>query len=250
MGNLKTLLENRFKKTSPNKVESLARKRMEGELSPMPRKTTQHLLSSQEQDRLQKLLEHYSLEKQIKQQDVQYLCVLSAEIKQIHHQAVLLHGERIKKVRDLLKSYREGAFSSWLMLTYGNRQTPYNFLVYYELFSLLPDALKIEAEKMPRQAMYTLASRQGSQEKKEEIIRNYKGENKDELLRIIRKEFPLIASDCRQTSVSKQALAFLVKGTQLLSKCSTLSLEEKGTLEKLLKKLKKVKNNLFPDTKV
>ncbi|WP_201456436.1 pGP6-D family virulence protein [Chlamydia sp. 17-3921] len=250
MGNLKTLLENRFKKNTPNKIESLARKRMEGELSPFPGKFANRTLSPQEKIKLQKLLEHYSSKDQVEQQDFHNLCLLSAEIKQIHHQSVLLHGERIKKVRDLLKNYREGAFSFWLMLTYGNRQTPYNFLVYYELFSLLPDSLKIEAEKMPKQAIYTLASRQGSQDKKEQIIRNYKGETKDELLSIIRKEFPLTTTDCRQTSLSKQALTLLSKGTLLLGKCSTLSSEERGSLEKLIKKLEKVKNNFFPNTKV
>ncbi|EPP34764.1 hypothetical protein CP10139811_0683 [Chlamydia ibidis] len=247
MGNLKTLLESRFKKNTQDKMESLARKRMEGDLSPFAHNFSNLRLSKKEEEKFRNLLQHYTCEGEVSEEDLRSLCSLSAQIKQIHHQAVLLHGERIKKVRDLLKSYREGAFSSWLLLTYGNRQTPYNFLVYYELFSALPDPLKIEAEKMPRQAIYTLASRQGSQEKKEAIIRNYQGESKGELLNIIRKEFPLTSEDQRQTSPARQALALLTKGSQLLRKCPELSSEELISLEKLIKKLQKAKSNFFPN---
>ncbi|AAP05698.1 pGP6-D family virulence protein [Chlamydia caviae] len=250
MGNLKTLLESRFRKNTQDKMETLTRKRMEGELSPFLSRFSDIKLSPKEEEKFRQLLENYTFEDQISEEDLKNLCTLSAQIKQIHHQAVLLHGERIKKVRDLLKTYREGAFSAWLLITYGNRQTPYNFLVYYELFSTLPEPLKIEAEKMPRQAIYTLASRQGPQEKKEAIIRNYRGESKGELLDIIRKEFPLISTDRRQTCLAKQALAILSKGSQLLKKCSELSPEDYSSLEKLIKKLQKVKNNFFPNTKV
>ncbi|BAE80827.1 Chlamydial plasmid protein pGP6-D-related protein [Chlamydia felis Fe/C-56] len=250
MGNLKTLLENRFKKNTQDKMETLTRKRMEGELSPFLSRFSDVKLSLNEEEKFRQLLQHYTFDEQISEEDFKNLCHLSAQIKQIHHQAVLLHGERIKKVRDLLKTYREGAFSAWLLITYGNRQTPYNFLVYYELFSTLPEPLKIEAEKMPRQAIYTLASRQGPQEKKEAIIRNYRGESKGEILDIIRREFPLISTDRRQTCLAKQALAFLSKGSQLLKKCSELSPEDHAALEKLIKKLQKVKSNFIPNTKV
>ncbi|AFS28525.1 pGP6-D family virulence protein [Chlamydia psittaci] len=250
MGNLKTLLESRFKKNTQDKMETLTRKRMEGEHSPFLSRFSDVKLSPKEEEKFRQLLQHYTFDDQISEEDFKSLCNLSAQIKQIHHQAVLLHGERIKKVRDLLKTYREGAFSAWLLLTYGNRQTPYNFLVYYELFSTLPESLKIEAEKMPRQAIYTLASRQGPQEKKEAIIRNYRGESKGELLDIIRREFPLISTDRRQICLAKQALSMLSKGSELLKKCSELSPEDQAALEKLIKKLQKVKSNFIPNTKV
>ncbi len=44
---------------------------------------------------------------------------------------------------------------------------------------------------MPRQAVYSLASRDGDQEQKELIIQNYNGEPKQELLKLIRDTFPL-----------------------------------------------------------
>ncbi|ANH78604.1 pGP6-D family virulence protein [Candidatus Chlamydia sanziniae] len=247
MGNLKTLLEGRFKKNTQTKMEALTRKRMEGELSPFLARLSHNTLSPEEKEKIRVLLNHYNCQEYVEEHDLTHLCSLSAKVKQIHHQAVLLHGEHIKQARYLLKRYREGAFSAWMILAYGNRQTPYNFLVYYELFTLLPDSLKKEIEKMPKQAVYTLASRQGPQEKKEEIIRNYRGEGKGELLDKIRKEFPLLATDSRQTSPTKQALTMLSKGSQLLSKCSRLSLDEKTALEKLIKKLERVKSNLFSD---
>ncbi|AAF39668.1 Virulence plasmid protein pGP6-D-related protein [Chlamydia muridarum str. Nigg] len=250
MGNIKTLLENRFKKPTSDKMESLAKKRLEGELSPFLNGFTNPKLSSQEEAKFRQLLEEYSFSNEISKHDLQQLCHLSAQVKQIHHQAVLLHGERIKKVRELLTSYREGAFSAWLLLTYGNRQTPYNFLVYYELFSTLPDSLKLELEKLPRQAVYTLAAREGTQEKKEAIIRNYQGETKGELLEIIRKEFPLLPTDRRHTPLSQKAFTLLAKGTKLLRQCTDVSHEELIALEKLIKKLQKVTTNLLSNTKV
>lgn len=60
MGNIKTLLENRFKKPTPDKMESLAKKRLEGELSPFLNGFTNPKLSSQEEARFRQLLEEYS----------------------------------------------------------------------------------------------------------------------------------------------------------------------------------------------
>lgn len=236
MTNLKDLLENRFKKTS-NKMQSLVEKRAEGKLSAFSGIFQEKQLDASEKAKLEDLLKDYSLESQVNPQDLHVLCSLSSEIKQIHHQSILLHGERIKKARDLLKNYREGAFSLWLMLTYGNRQTPYNFLVYYELYTVLSPALRIEAEKMPRQALYSLASRHGALEKKEAIIRNYKGEKKADILAVIRKEFPLAESDSRKTSPVDQAISFFNKGFSLIKDRSLFSEHEKKQLLKLIKKL-------------
>lgn len=250
MSNLKTLLENRFKHTPQNKMEELARKRTQGELSPFLKGFSTPKLSPQEEEKIRALLATYASQEHNIEEDALHICHLSAQVKQIHHQSILLHGERIQKVRDILKTYHEGAFSAWLILTYGNRQTPYNFLMYYELFSKLPDSLRSIMETMPKQAVYTLASRQGDLNKKEHLIRHYQGENKAELLKQIRDAFPLLESDARRTSVAKQALSTLSKGISLLHQCENLSEEEVLFFEKLLKKLQKVKTKLFPKNKV
>lgn len=69
--------------------------------------------------------------------------------------------------------------------------------------------------------MYTLASREGLQEKKEEIIRNYQGETRGELLEIIRREFPLLPTDRRQSSLAQQAFSFLQKEQNYYSDVQT-----------------------------
>src|SRR3990167_2155551 len=132
-------------------------------------------LSLKESENLFALLNQYSEEGCSIETDLTQLSALTAEVKAINTQALLLHGERIKKAQILLKSYRDGAFSAWLIATYGNRQTPYNFLQYYELYTALPHILHSKLEEMPRQVIYALASRSGSLNVKEEIIKNYRG---------------------------------------------------------------------------
>ncbi len=138
-------------------------------------------------------------------------------MKAINNQAAILHGERIKRAQEILKKYRDGAFSSWLMETYGNRQTPYNFLQYYELYTSLSKSLQDKVEAMPRQAIYTLATRDCPQESKEELIKNYKGETKRQLLNLIRERFPLEDQDKRASSLSEQMIAQLHQLEKLMS---------------------------------
>ena len=52
-----------------------------------------------------------------------------------------------KERKTILKNYRDGAFSAWLIATYGNRQTPYNFLQYYELYITLPEHLHLQTRR-------------------------------------------------------------------------------------------------------
>jgi hypothetical protein len=149
-------------------------------------------------------------------EDLENLTKLSTEIKAITNQAVILHGERIKKAQTILKNYQDGAFSAWLMATYGNRQTPYNFLQYYEFYTSMPQGLRKKIDEMPRQAIYTLASREGENAQKEEIVKNYKGEPKREVLSIIRDLFPLDEEDKRQPNPSFQVLGLLKKVEKLM----------------------------------
>ncbi|KAK5583325.1 hypothetical protein RB653_004917, partial [Dictyostelium firmibasis] len=114
-----------------------------------------HPLSEKDQETLREILQEY----RPVEEDFLTLASVTSEIKAISNQAVILHGERIQKAQLILKHYRDGAFSRWLMSTYGNRQTPYNFLQYYEFYLQLPVPLQDKLEDIPRQAIYTLASR-------------------------------------------------------------------------------------------
>jgi len=144
-------------------------------------------------------------------QDFFELKKITSELKAINSQAIILHGERIKSAQILLKKYREGAFTSWLIQTYGNRQTPYNFLQYYEFYSSLTTTLREKMLDMPKQAVYTLASRQGDLNIKVSFVREYSGESKRRLLTKIRNAFPLSTKDKRKENLSDKVINTLSK---------------------------------------
>ncbi|MEI8301336.1 MAG: CT583 family protein, partial [Chlamydiota bacterium] len=99
-------------------------------------------LSIQDKFSLERILKTYFDEPRQLTQDLEELCKITSEVKAINNQAVLLHGERIKKAQQILKHYKIGAFSSWLIAVYGNRSTPYNFLQYYEFYISLSKAIQ------------------------------------------------------------------------------------------------------------
>jgi hypothetical protein len=163
-------------------------------------------LNDHEKDFLEAILNEYSDGNTNISEDLTSLISITSEVKAINNQAAILHGERIKKAHNLLTKYKEGAFTSWIIAAYGNRQTPYNFMQYYEFYQAMPKQLRLQIESMPRQAIYTLASREGTIEKKKKIVENYKGETKAEILNIIRETFPLSLDDKRRPSAGETAI--------------------------------------------
>jgi hypothetical protein len=163
-------------------------------------------LNEHEKDFLEAILNEYSDGNTNINEDLTSLISITSEVKAINNQAAILHGERIKKAHTLLTKYKEGAFTSWIIAAYGNRQTPYNFMQYYEFYQAMPKQLRLQIESMPRQAIYTLASREGTIEKKKKIVENYKGETKAEILNIIRETFPLSLDDKRRPSAGETAI--------------------------------------------
>lgn len=211
MTKVNSLLTERLKSAKErfSKMTHLVEMSSKGELSSFSGVFQTSALTEREQETLQGLLDQYKNEDQETQADLLILSSLTAEVKAINNQAILLHGERIQRAQEILKNYREGAFSAWLIATYGNRQTPYNFLQYYELHRTLPQWLHAKMDEMPRQAVYSLASRVGEYERKEDIIKNYKGEPKEELLHLIREQFPLSTTDRRAQDLNSVMIALL-----------------------------------------
>ncbi len=214
MGKFNALLNLRLKQKNEKKpkMTALAEQSSKGNLSSFSGVFRVVSLNDDEKNILSNILKdhHYNDEVNL-DADLEDLSKITSEVKAITNQAIILHGERIKKAQNILKKYADGAFSSWLLATYGNRQTPYNFLQYYEFYLSLPHNLQQKMDKMPRQAVYTLASRCGDTEKKKEIVENYSGEPKSELLTIIRKIFPLDLKDKRSANIANQAITSLVK---------------------------------------
>lgn len=188
-------------------MAELAEKTNDGQLTVFSGLFGSPHLSEQEKTDLTELLSKYAPDEAVDvTQDLTSLLAITSEVKAINNQAAILHGERIKKAQEILKKYREGAFTTWLRATYGNRQTPYNFLQYYEFYIKVPKTLHSKIEAMPRQAVYTLASREGTFSQKEEIVRNYQGETKQQMISLIRTLFPLKEDDLRREDIAENSI--------------------------------------------
>ncbi|MBI5345978.1 MAG: CT583 family protein [Chlamydiae bacterium] len=203
----------RSKESQKPKMTALAEKSSSGELSSFSGVFKVSSLNEDEKQNLADILKNFEPQENtaLDNNDLQSLITITAEVKAITNQAVMLHGERIKRAQDLLKKYKDGAFTAWLLTIYGNRQTPYNFLQYYEFYTSMAPELQARIDIMPRQAIYTLASRTGSKEQKEEVVKTYQGQSKKELLLAIRKMFPLALDDKRQSSQTVQIIDLLKK---------------------------------------
>ena len=199
MTDVNSILNQRMKKPSHvSKMAAMAKQSAAGNLTSFSGVFNISELSAKEKEMLANILHNYAIEEQNIPSDLEKLYSLTSEVKAINNQAALLHGERIKKVHQMLIHYREGAFTAWLIAAYGNRQTPYNLMQYYDFFQAMPQQLRPQIELMPRQAVYVLASRNGNIEKKQEIVESYKGETKAQMLALIRQAFPLEQEDKRR----------------------------------------------------
>jgi len=242
MAKVNSFLAERFKSATSkvSKMTGLAEMSNSGALSSFAGVFRVTALSTNEKASLSFLLENHREGEEDIAIDLQQLCDITAEVRAINSQAAILHGERIKRAQGLLKKYRDGAFTSWLIAAYGNRQTPYNFLQYYELFQSLPESLSSKLDEMPKQIAYILASRQGPSSKKEEILRNYAGQSKQELLSEIRQIFPLAQGDKRGSDIFDQMLSALQKIEQKLASCPHKpSSKQRQELSAILKALHK-----------
>ncbi len=198
------------KPTTPSKMNAMAEQSAKGNLTSFSGVFNISELNEMEKANISSILENYGEGAERKEADLRTLFAITSEVKAINNQAALLHGERIKKAQTILLRYREGAFTAWLLAAYGNRQTPYNLLQYYEFYEASPKPLRFQIEVMPRQAIYTLASREGSLDRKLAIVEKYRGETKAELLHLIRQSFPLLDRDKRKRNHG-EALLFALK---------------------------------------
>lgn len=241
MSDVKSMLSKRFEKgaNKTTKMDQLATQTTSGGLSSFSGVFKVNDLTESEKTSLQELLKNYSNQDQEISYDLEALSAITSEVKAINNQAIILHGERIKKAQTILKQYKDGAFSAWLMTTYGNRQTPYNFLQYYELYTALSESLQKSIDLMPKQVIYTLASREGSLQDKEKFILGYRGESKNELLAQLREVFPLDEEDMRKQKLPQKALAELNRLISLFNKTSFKpTLQEKQEIFRLLDQLR------------
>lgn len=239
MDNMQEMIDGRFSTAGSQKVKALAKQSTDGRLTSFSGLFKTIELADQEKARLEEILKTHAKEALTDiNKDFAALSSITAEIKAITNQAAILHGERIMRAQKILKSYQDGAFSAWLMATYGNRQTPYNFLLYYELYESLPQDLKNQAERLPRQAMYTLASRDVPLEEKKVLIAEYKGETKQQMLEKIRLAFPLSSKDKRREIPAQSILISIERLVAYYNKHKKAVNEEER--QEILTALKKI----------
>lgn len=236
MSKFDDLISQRVKKRDDSsKMAALAKQSASGNLTSFSGIFGMGELNASEKEWLEEILTSYSIDNRDVTHDLQSLISITSEVKAINNQAAILHGERIKRAQSIFKKYQEGAFSAWLVATYGNRQTPYNFLQYYEFYEAMPKTLRPQIESMPRQAVYTLASREGNLSKKQSIVEKYSGQTKQELISLIREAFPLAIEDKRQQNLGNQAIQGLKRLSDLLNKRQlSLTSEQKEILKDLL----------------
>jgi Uncharacterised protein family (UPF0137) len=245
MANVNKLLQERLKKKEKStKMEKMSKRSATGNLTSFSGIFSMTELNDNEKETLENILLEYAKNSQNISHDLRSLISLTSEVKAITNQAVILHGERIKKAQQVLKKYQEGAFTAWLITTYGNRQTPYNFLQYYDFVTAMPTNLRPQIEQMPRQAIYTLASREGTLSKKQKVVDNYNGETKHELLCIIRELFPLDEDDKRSKNNGETVINTLKKlSSSITRRKLRLSKKQKSAIGELLEELSCMINN-------
>lgn len=235
MSTIEELLQERMQKKETHKMKNLGERSGQGQLSTFGGLFPVSSLDAAEVEKLRLLLDVYAQEESQPERDLTTLLSITAEVKALNHQAALLHGERIQKVHTLLVGYREGAFTAWLIAVYGNRQTPYNLLRYYEFYQSFPKEQRAQFERVPRQAIYTLATREGTFERKQQFVMDYQNETKHALLTRIRSEFPLAAKDGRaEDAVGKLADSLETSMKTLCQLSQTLSRDEALRLTRIL----------------
>lgn len=242
MARINSILDERMKKTSNTaKMSAMASQSAAGHLTTFSGLFNVSELSENEKNSISSILEKYANEYQDIESDLNFLISITSEVKAINHQAALLHGERIKKAHKILIAYKEGAFTAWLIATYGNRQTPYNLMQYFEFCEAMPKQLRPQIESMPRQAVYVLASRDGDWEAKQNIVKEYRGESKAEMLEKIRRLFPLNMQDKRQQRPGRTVLDHLERlFHQVDRSVEHLSSKEKKQIRLLLENIQQL----------
>lgn len=149
-------------------------------------------LTPSEINQLDNLLSKHDLEG--REKDVFFsIKTLTCQIKSIQKQHVLLIGEKVYKVRELLKTIgsSDTTFSSWISLVFSTKSSAYNALAYYELFISLPNKdEQILLQSIPYKAAYLLASRRGSIEKKMDVMRKMNGLPNTSAIFILNKHLP------------------------------------------------------------
>lgn len=201
-------------------------------------------LTEQEKQTIQKILVDDYLPNKISEDEVAHhveqLTNITRQIKSISAQSILLHGERIKQAQQILADYKDGAFTKWLMTTYGNRQTPYSMLRYYEFYQSAPYDARAQIEAAPKKAVYLLASREGDRNKKLELIQKHGTSPQSDLLLLIQSTFPTKETDKRKPLMASTLEAIGKLCLKLEKRSQDITEDDRIDINKLIQRLQKL----------
>lgn len=209
-----------------------------------------------EKDEVQKMQEIFQghvqgeVDEESLRDDFRSLIELTAELKAIQKQAILLIGERVFKAREIFARYSEerGAFTAWLEWAFNSRKTAYNALAFFEFYEQLPtDDLKGNFKKMPAKAGYALASRKGDLLAKQDLILEYQGETQKEVLEKIEERFPLKKGDKRSPKdLAEKTLDEMERLVDVLDRrIALVRLVDKERVEKMILRLRTLLDTYF-----
>ncbi|WP_348664168.1 CT583 family protein [Chlamydia vaughanii] len=200
-------------------------------------------LSNDEQEQIESLIvsKHSKLDEEYNN-GLASIKLLTGQIKSIQKQHVLLIGEKIYKVREILKRMNspETTFSAWINFVFHTKSSAYNALGYYELFISLPDKeTKSLFQSIPYKTAYLLASRRGSVKDKVKVLGKIGGMSNTSAIDVLNKFLPSLRN------LQSESLINFENKNKLLSEklmealkivCSGLELSEynKNLLQQLL----------------
>lgn len=118
-------------------------------------------------------------------QDVLEVKRLTKELMAIKRQELILIGERIAQARSIFQKYKDRSFREWMNLTFGSYKTGYNYLSFYDLYTLVPDEIKDRLKEMPAKAAYVLASKKVPVEQKIAIVKEHSQNTAQNLISLI-----------------------------------------------------------------
>lgn len=171
---------------------------------------------------------------------VEQLTNITKQIKSISAQSILLHGERIQQAQQILAKYRDGAFSKWLMAAYGNKQTPYSMLRYFEFYQDAPQDARVIIQAAPKKAIYLLATRDGEQSKKLELIKNHSKATQSDLVLLIESTFPVKKPLKRKPLMASTIAAMSKLCLKLEKRAQHINEEDRQDIKKLIQRLQDI----------
>ncbi|MBF5051371.1 hypothetical protein CLAVI_001015 (plasmid) [Candidatus Clavichlamydia salmonicola] len=172
--------------------------------------------------------------------DVFLLKQITAQIKAIKKQSVIVLGERIFKAKTIIQKLQNAdtKFTDWLKCSFSSLSSAYNSLSYYEFFLSLPtNSLKECLFSIPYKTAYTLSSKKVENERKHKILPCLVGLSNGAALKVIQETFSFTTED---NSLKKKKDEILKKlkslHSDIKSNINCFSKKDKEALTVFLKK--------------